>query len=429
MSLVITGTALTKLLGPHALMLGQRLPQLRIVDNLDEAAQLVESARGSAQVHDESDQRQGTGIVTSQPTVALLVEEDCDGRDLALFTEAMTAGTGKVVVLGRWSPGPIWHADPAGHLYDPRRPDWSGPRWCILDEVAATDLLTVIAQPDPAPPDDASPTFPSHRPATPERRLPRQATRNARHIRPGTPGRRLELRVLGEPTLLVDGQPLTIRRTAAVEVLVLLAAHPDGADTRQLIDAIWPGPPRHSLTGRLYTTLSELRATIRTASGLNVIDHTDERYRLNPNHLDVDLWRLLDAVQNAATAVTHTTIAWKAVIDAYPDELAAGRAWPWLNPIRETVRRHVIDAHVALADAAPDIQRTLMLLQAAIRIDPYNSDLNTRAVNALAAAGEHAAANKLRDGYARRLNEAGLHMEDGRGPTATNMSGATASRR
>ncbi|MFI7208072.1 AfsR/SARP family transcriptional regulator [Micromonospora aurantiaca (nom. illeg.)] len=425
-SLVTTRAALTRLLGPHAETLGRCLPRLTVVDTIDEATRIVESAGRSVQARDDSGPRPDGPVADGGPTVVLLID-DGDRRDVAALADAVAPGGGVVVLLGRWPAGPTWQADTAGRLHDPRRPDWSGPRWCVLDRIAATDLLTVIAHPEPAQPDVAPVTSVDQ--ATSGWRVPRQPSRRGLRARSAAAGRWLELRVLGEPALLIDGRAVTVRRTAALQVLVFLAAHPDGAGTRQLIDAMWPGVPRQSLTGRLYTTLSELRGVIRTASGLNVIDHADDRYRLNPTHIDVDLWRLHDAVQHAATAVTNTTIAWQAVIDAYPDDLAAGRAWPWLDPVREATRRHVIDAYVALADAADDPHRAIALLQAAIRIDPYNAELTTRAVNTLVALGKHDAAHELRDGYARRLTQAGLRPDADAASTATDMRDAPVSRR
>ncbi|WP_238453415.1 BTAD domain-containing putative transcriptional regulator [Micromonospora sp. ATA51] len=236
--------------------------------------------------------------------------------------------------------------------------------------------------------------------------------------------RRLDLRVLGEPTLLINGEPLTIRRSAALQALVFLTVHHYGASSRQLVEAIWPGLPAHSLTGRLYTTLSDLRGTIRSACRLSVIDHTNDRYRINPAHLDADLWRLQAAVQHAATAVTDHATAWQAVIDAYTGDLAAGYAWPWLEPAREATRRHVVDASVALAAMQPDPRRALALLQRGIRVDPYNENLHLRAMKALAALGDHTAIPDLCDSYNRRLAAAGLEPSDDLRDAAAHLSNA-----
>ncbi|RQW98739.1 hypothetical protein DLJ59_26495, partial [Micromonospora inaquosa] len=384
-TLVTTRATLTSLLGGDAQALDRRLPRLTTVETIHDATRLVESA--------------------PSPRIVLLLKEECDGYDVRHLADMTATAGGRVVVLGGWPAGPTWQAAPTGHLHDPLRPEEPGPRLCVLDQVAATDLLAVIVHPDPAPP--PGPPLPHVVP--PKTRLPRQATRGEPRSRPDASTRRLRLRVLGEPTLLVDGEPLTIRRSAALQILVFLAtSHPTGANTSQLADAIWPGVPRRSLTGRLYTTLSELRTVIRDASGLHVIEHTDDRYRLNPAHLNVDLWQLQAAIHHAASAVTDTTAAWQAVVDAYPADLAAGRIWPWLDPIREATRRHAIDACAALADAEPDPPRRLALLQAGLRIDPYNADLHARAHTALTTRGDREAATKLHAHYLCLLSEAGL---------------------
>ncbi|MGS2619783.1 AfsR/SARP family transcriptional regulator [Micromonospora sp. LZ34] len=424
--LVITRTALTSLLGSAA-EISRRIPaRLEVVSSVDEAVQVLESrATGHARHGLSESERPANGpTIAADAAAVLIVEEPPSGAVAERLAAVSAAGAGTVVVLGGWSAGTSWQVDAAGHTHDPSRPGWAGPRLCVLDAVAATDLLTVIAHTEPAPPEPPTPNPSQRAVASSGRRVPRQVTRQDARPRPGAPGRRLELRVLGEPMLLADAEPLTIRRTAAMQALVFLAAHPHGADSRQLVDALWPGLPRHSLTGRLYTTLSELRGTVRAASGLTVIDHTDDRYRLNPALVDTDLWRFHAAVQHAATAVTNTTIAWQAVIDAYPGDLAAGREWPWLDPIREATRRHVIDAHVALAAAVPDPHRALAVLQGGIRVDPYNSDLHVRAMNALAALGKHDAVAELYDSYTRRLIAAGLDTDDEVRDTATRLSNA-----
>ncbi|MGW5557609.1 AfsR/SARP family transcriptional regulator [Micromonospora sp. NPDC003944] len=387
-TLITTRATLTSLLGGDAQTLNRRLPQLTTVDTIRDVTRLVDP--------------------TTSPRIVLLLKEECDGYDISHLADMTAMTAGRVVVLGGWPAGPTWQAAATGHLHDPLRPDEPGPRLCVLDQVAATDLLAVIVHPDPTPPSAApGPLLPHVVP--PKTRLPRQTTRDEPRSRPDASSRRFHLRVLGEPTLLIGGEPVTIRRSAALQILVFLATnHPTGATTSQLANAIWPGVPRRSLTGRLYTTLSELRTVIRDASGMHAIEHTDDRYRLNPAHLNVDLWQLQAAIHHAASTVTNTTAAWQAILDAYPADLAAGRTWPWLDPIRETTRRHVIDTCAALADAELDPQRGLALLQTGLRIDPYNADLHARARSALTAHGDHEAATELQGRYLHLLSKAGL---------------------
>ncbi|MEU1746638.1 BTAD domain-containing putative transcriptional regulator [Micromonospora arida] len=390
-TLAVTRAALTDLLGPDAEPLGRRLPQLTIVENPAGAIRLIEGA--------------------DPPRMVILAEADRDADDLTRLAGLTAANGGRLVVLGGWPTGQTWHAAPTGHLHDPTHPDNPAPRLCVLDQVTAVDLLAVIAHPEPTTPSPATPRTPLPSAVTPGPRLQRQSTRGVPHQRPTASIQRPHLRVLGEPTLIIGGEPLTIRRSAAVQVLAFLAAHPNGADTRELTAAIWPGLPRHSLTGRLYTTLSDLRGAIRTASGLHVIDHTDDRYRLNPADVDVDLWHLHAVIQQAATTITDTTTAWQAVRDAYPADLAAGRTWPWLDPIREATRRRLIDACAALADSENDPRRALVLLQDGVDIDPYNADLHARLVTTLTALGDHEAADQQHNRYLRTLAQAGIEDE------------------
>ncbi len=373
-SLIVSSAALISLLGPAAQSLIKRLP-LTIVESPDEAARLVRAAE--RREHTSIPRRtQGTPSVSDHPAVVILDGKDCAAGDPKHLADVSVEAAATLIVLGQWPAGPTWHADSAGHLHDPRNPAMPRLRLCVLDHVATTDLLAVITPVELTPGTTAVPVA-APAPMRPNPRLPRQRS----HLpATDTPTHRLHVRVLGDPQLLIDGEPLTVRRSAALQILVYLTTvHPTGANAAQLTDAIWPGLPHHALTGRLYTALSDLRTSIRDACGLHVIDHADDRYRLNPAHLDVDLWHLNAALRHATTAITPSTEAWQAVVDAYPADLAEGRAWPWLDPIRETIRRRIIDVCTASAAAEPDPDRALSLLQAGIRIDPYNAALQERA--------------------------------------------------
>lgn len=420
-SLITTKVALASLLGPAAKALGRRLP-LTIVDNLDEAAQLVHAAHHRAEPHTIPGPEDRKSHAARHRQIVLLNEEDGDESQAKNLVEASVTTAATVVALGEWPAGPTWRADSAGHLHNPLVPERTGPRLCVLDQMAAIDLLALIAVPDPTP---AEPTAPRTTPLPhpPDPRLPRQTTRHETALRHQAARQRLHLNVLGDPQLLLDGEPLAVRRSAALHILVYLAAHPTGADTAQLTDAIWPGLPRRSLTGRLYTALSDLRGTIRDGGGLPAIDHVDDRYRLNPAHINVDLWHLNAAIHHAATTLTNTHTAWQAILDAYPADLAATRTWPWLDPIREATRRQIIDICASLATAEPDPHRAFRLLQAGIRIDPYNAELHRHAGQVLTALGDHEAAARLHDRYQQTLTRAGLDDDTAAHPVTSTTIG------
>jgi DNA-binding SARP family transcriptional activator len=115
-------------------------------------------------------------------------------------------------------------------------------------------------------------------------------------------------------------------------------------------------------------------------------------------HVDVDIWHLTAAAHHAATTVDPAghAAALHNVIKLYTGTVADGHNWLWLAPYRETIRRHVLDAYVGLADDEPNPTAALALIQEAIRIDPYNEDVYQRAMRL------HAALNSA-DGITRTL--------------------------
>ncbi|MGR6320024.1 hypothetical protein Q2K19_25755 [Micromonospora soli] len=407
--LVITHTALTTLLPD--ISTDTEIPGLRVIDTVDQAAALLASL---------IDAPPAPGGGDGHPDLLLLTDPPNAPTAGQLATLQHAGAT--VVMLGAGPPGTTWSIDRHGHTRD-EHTGRAGPRLCVLNRTAATDLLAVIAHParerqhpvtEPAPP--------RRQPAeTGHARIPRQAGSDRRAAAPDIPAvtnPRLQVRVLGRPALLASGEPVTIRRSAALQVLVLLAVHPQGATTTDLVQAIWPGLPAHTVTGRLYTTLSDLRAAIRTATDATVLGHTDDRYHLNPDRVDVDLWRLHAAARNAATALSDPAPAWQTVIDIYTGDLAAGNTWAWIDPPREATRRLVLDAYASAAAAQTDPHQRLRLLQDAIRVDPYNHTLHQLAADQLNALGDADAAARLLHGYQRRLQLAGIAASDQTAPTS-----------
>jgi DNA-binding SARP family transcriptional activator len=409
--LVTTTADLTTLLGSASALL-HRVPGLRLTSSAEDAVAVLE-AELRRRTQPGADH---AAAVRDGPLVLLTHTPTTPDTATRLATAlGNSGGAVTAVLLGAWPHATTWRTDATGYTHDPREPDLPGPRLCVLDAVATTDLLTVISQAHPNQ-SNAHPPIPAEeRPPAPHPPIPRQATGNDRPITPHVADlrrRRCDLRVLGVPALLCDGIPVTVRRSAAMQALVFLAVHRQGATSRQLTEAIWPGLPAHTVTGRLYTTLSELRTTTRAASGLTIVDHHNDRYQLVHDHVDADLWRLHAAVDDAATAFVGRASACRAIIDSYTGDLGTGQPWPWLAPAREVTRRLVIDAYAALAAAQTDPHRTLALLQDAIRVDPLNEDLHRQALHVLAALGNHAAVEDLLDSHNRRLAAARLEPSD-----------------
>ncbi|MCO1593794.1 hypothetical protein M8C17_01290 [Micromonospora sp. RHAY321] len=405
--LVITRSALNALIGSatdHA----TGIPHVRVAATAQDAAAILSQPRTADPTGRDLATSDAAPRLPGQQPPLLIVDATAQGA--ASNWRAAAADTGTTLVLGPSLNGSTWVIDPSGYVTYPDG-GTSKMRLCVLDPMAAADLLTVIGHAH-------SPGSQEHLPPAGPR-IPRQSTSPKPSPQPllspvagGRSKHRLEVRVLGQPTVLRDEQPLTIRRTAALQALVFLTVHPDGASSRELVQAIWPGLPTHTLTGRLYTTLSELRGTFRAAEVPTVIEHTEDRYRLNPTLLDADLWRFNALSNDATTAGTDRATAWKAVTDTYTGELADGHAWPWLQQPREATRRVAIDAYAALAAIETDPRQALTWLQRGIRVDPYNAELHQRAMTAFATLGDQSAIAALYDSYARRLVAAGLEPSD-----------------
>src|SRR2546430_5097154 len=78
---------------------------------------------------------------------------------------------------------------------------------------------------------------------------------------------------------------------------------PPDATSDQPMAALWPETRPHYARGRFHTTIHELRHVLHQTLGAPAIVRTGDRYRLDPDHVDVDLWRLNTAVEHAAATV------------------------------------------------------------------------------------------------------------------------------
>lgn len=186
----------------------------------------------------------------------------------------------------------------------------------------------------------------------------------------------------------------------------------DGAPTdilglQRLVRQGW-----HDYAARLYTTLTAIRRQLQPLLGDDPITRHDDRYQLNTHAVDTDLDPLRHAVAAArALASAQQRNAYEAVIDAYHGELATPHAWPWLQPVREALRRDVIDAYRQLAATATP-QDAARLLSDAVAVDPLNEHLHQQAVHALNAVGDHIGAQALHHAHTQRLTHAGLIAND-----------------
>jgi DNA-binding SARP family transcriptional activator len=262
-------------------------------------------------------------------------------------------------------------------------------RLCVLDQQAATDLITLARHAGGYPSNNTTPAAPPK-------------------PRPAAPG---HLALLGRCELTIAGQPVRLRRSAGLQALCYLAVHPGGATGTDLLRACWPGLPPSSITQRLYTTLNDVRGQLQRLLGADPISRRDDRYHLNTDVIDTDVrsWRAAVHAATHAIGGTARLHATRAVIGQYRGDLAAGHDWPWLVPLREALRRDALDAYAVLAATADPAQAAALLQQAVtLDLDRYNHDLHHRAADALHAIGDHDGATAVITAFRQRCLRAGL---------------------
>lgn len=182
------------------------------------------------------------------------------------------------------------------------------------------------------------------------------------------------LTVLGERiTLAASGHQVKPGRRAAYEVLAYLATHhPEGTRLEAAIEHMWPETAPHRAVRRFHDAVSAARSACRTHLGeaaTRVILHEEDRYRLNPDLVTCDLWRVQDLLREA-TECQDPTLASTAASVVGPG-LAADADYLWAEEERTYLRSQVVDTLVTCADHATHDQATALLRQA-LDADPHS---------------------------------------------------------
>ncbi|MFY1700219.1 BTAD domain-containing putative transcriptional regulator [Micromonospora sp. WMMA1923] len=280
-------------------------------------------------------------------------------------------------------------------------------------------------RPDPAPAEDPfveQPQHPArHRPPTGDSHDPRQIGTAAEHGREdgGVPLReaaegRVVVRVLGDARVVdVDTtQPL---RSKSLELLVYLAARGGTASQDAILEDLLPEATARKAPHRLHTYVYNLRRVLKHTAGPGTyLSHPGRQYVLHRDLVDVDLWRMTDALDQAehATDPTERITALRRALDAYQGPLAGGKDYEWIEAYREAIRRQALDAALALAEALDDPDETLAVLTTAIDHHPYAEPLYQAAMRAHAARGDATAIRDLRDRLGLALAEIDTEISD-----------------
>lgn len=254
-----------------------------------------------------------------------------------------------------------------------------------LGTLSAQDLVEVLgmiadAAPRPETSNDTSP--PEHQPEPETVHIPRP--------RPETSGPPVQLRVLGPPTLATRHGPITTGvRRGSLAVLTVLAAHPTGRTYQQLAADLHPDTnDTQTSVNRVRTDLNAARSLLREATGISgrgkfvIYNRATDRYRIDPDLIDVDLWRMLAALQAANTASDDNAClaALHEAVDCYGGDFADGHDRAWVTDYATTYRHQLLAVYARIAEILetdhPD--QAIAALENAIDHDPINEELYQR---------------------------------------------------
>lgn len=163
--------------------------------------------------------------------------------------------------------------------------------------------------------------------------------------------RRPRLLILGSESISVDGieTPELLERRFSWEVATYLACHPDGATGDAIIEDLWPSEPILSARKRFTDAVYHLRKALRTAaeeSGAKFVLLRMNRYRLDEQLLDVDLWEFDAAVINGRSTSDddERLSSLQRATGLYRGDFVHVGDGLWAEPFRHDVRRKAMSA-------------------------------------------------------------------------------------
>ncbi len=203
----------------------------------------------------------------------------------------------------------------------------------------------------------------------------------------------LELRILGPLEVLVEGEPVELRRAkqrGLLALLLLSAGEVVSAD--RLIEELWAGTPPPTAKDALQNYVSQLRKTL----GRDVIATRSPGYILDVDATQTDVGRFEQLVETARAAEDAESRAgllrealslWRgpALADLAYEGFAAAEA-ARLEELRAAVREDLIDAELELgrhADLVPELEEL-------VELHPFDERARAQLMLALYRAGRQA---------------------------------------
>ncbi len=116
------------------------------------------------------------------------------------------------------------------------------------------------------------------------------------------PKHRVEIRTIPNLSIMVDGDPLYLKREKARELFALLVDRGEvGITTGEGISILWPDRPNDKETGALFRmTFMRLSEALRKAGIGHILTSVGNRRILRTDQVECDLYRILNGDQEAA---------------------------------------------------------------------------------------------------------------------------------
>ncbi|GAA3346564.1 hypothetical protein GCM10020358_58030 [Amorphoplanes nipponensis] len=196
------------------------------------------------------------------------------------------------------------------------------------------------------------------------------------------------LSVLGPVTVTTDNGPITTGlRSGSYAVLAVLAAHPHGRTLDEIAADVHPGTDPVAAIKRLRTDITTIRRVVRAASGASeamfiLYNGATGRYRIDPDAVEVDLWRMLTAIGRANTSSVDTDAlaALREAADLYGGDFAEGQDQSWVTDYATTSRLQILNVYARIAELLETDQpdAAIASLEQALRHDPLNEEIYQR---------------------------------------------------
>lgn len=343
------------------------------------------------------------------PFVLLIPAEETHLERVAAVCRQAPALNMAAVVLGATDTLPSPHVDAHGHLSS-ECDALDGARLATLAATDLDDLLGVLRHlTHPGPDSDSESTIGTKSDSQYDIDWKTETTTSTQvHAGTGEPDRValpapevrgappqpnsqqdpvVRLQVLGGVRLVAKTGPITtnVRRDSYL-LLALLAAHPGGRTLEEIAHALYPtGVDAVAAKKRSRTATTSLRGLLREATDHEhdmFIGYDSTRYRLDPELFDVDLWRMLTALETATRADddARALTALQHASDAYGGDFAAGYDRTWITDLAGVYRHQILSALSRIAEITetdrPDA--AVAALERALVHDPVNEELYQR---------------------------------------------------